>query len=124
MAKDRLSATNEYGVRVLSGQKLKASIILEKQLSLGDRERFIKNLRETFYGTYPGIAHLFAARRLTAQECDMCILVSMDFNIHEIAGFLALSEKRCYNIRSVAKKKLGVDQDARPLSQFFTGMFS
>lgn len=124
MAKDRLSATNEYGVRVLSGQKLKASIILEKQLSLGDRERFIKNLRETFYGTYPGIAHLFAARRLTTQECDMCILVSMDFNIHEIAGFLALSEKRCYNIRSVAKKKLGVDQDARPLSQIFTGMFS
>lgn len=112
---ERISMLNEYGVRVLSGKDMQASLSLKERLQLEDRQVFIQHLYEQFRLLNPQLALSFEQRRLTEQEKLCCALLCLGLSSAEIARFLNLSEKRCYNIFNAIRLKMGWKGDDRTL---------
>lgn len=120
---ERIAMLNEYGVRVLSGKELQASIKLQEKLQLNDKQQFIQRLSNQFCALTPQLATIFEQRRLTEQEKTCCALLSMGLKPDDIALFLNLSVKRCYNVFNSVRLKMGWKGDRRSLQTILADSF-
>ena len=120
---DRIAILNEYGVRVLSGKQMQASLGLKERLQLDDKQQFIQRLYDQFCVLNPRLMAAFGQRHLSGQEKICCALLCTGLKTGDIAQFLELSERRCYNICNSVRAKMGWKGDSRTLQAILSDYY-